>query len=119
MHVLVACSGGPDSLALLDMLLQLRRRFDLVLTVAHYEHGIRGASSAEDARFVAAFCREREVPCFIGHGDVPAFAKAQGKSVELAARELRYVFLADAGALRADVLATAHHADDQAETVLI
>ena len=120
MHVLVACSGGPDSLALLDILLQLRRRFDLVLTVAHYEHGIRGASSAEDARFVDAFCREREVPCFIGHGDVPAFAKAQGKSVELAARELRYAFLWQTlERCGADVLATAHHADDQAETVLM
>ena len=114
MHVLVACSGGPDSLALLDMLLQFRRRFDLVLTVAHFEHGIRGASSAEDARFVDVFCREREVPCFIGHGDVPAFAKAQGKSVELAARELRYAFLWQTlERCGADVLATAHHALDQ------
>ena len=120
MHVLVACSGGPDSLALLDMLLQFRRRFRLVLTAAHFEHGIRGASSAEDARFVAAFCREREVPCFIGHGDVPAVAKAQGKSIELAARELRYVFLWQTlERCGADVLATAHHADDQAETVLM
>ncbi|MDO5582460.1 tRNA lysidine(34) synthetase TilS [Mitsuokella multacida] len=120
MHVLVACSGGPDSLALLDMLLQFRRRFRLVLTAAHFEHGIRGASSAEDARFVAAFCRERKVPCFIGHGDVPAVAKAQGKSVELAARELRYAFLwRTLERCGADVLATAHHADDQAETVLM
>lgn len=48
MHVLVACSGGPDSLALLDILLRLRGRLRLALTVAHFEHGIRGASSEGD-----------------------------------------------------------------------
>lgn len=120
MHVLVACSGGPDSLALLDLLLLLRRRFDLVVTVAHFEHGIRGTASEEDARFVDSFCRARRVPCFIGHGDVPAFAKEQGESIELAARELRYAFLwRTLERCGADVLATAHHADDQAETVLM
>lgn len=120
MHVLVACSGGPDSLALLDILLRLRRRLNLVLTVAHFEHGIRGAASEADARFVEAFCRERGVPCCIGHGDVPAVAKEQGKSLELMARELRYAFLwRTLERCGADVLATAHHADDQAETVLM
>lgn len=120
MHVLVACSGGPDSLALLDLLLLLRRRFRLVLTAAHFEHGIRGTASEEDARFVDSFCRARCVPCFIGHGDVPAFAKEQGESIELAARELRYAFLwRTLERCGADVLATAHHADDQAETVLM
>ena len=120
MHVLVACSGGPDSLALLDILLRLRGRLRLALTVAHFEHGIRGASSEGDASFVAAFCKERGVPCFIGHGDVPSAARAQGKSLELAARELRYAFFGQTMArVGADVLATAHHADDQAETVLM
>ena len=120
MHVLVACSGGPDSLALLDILLRLRGRLRLALTVAHFEHGIRGASSEGDASFVAAFCKERGVPCFIGHGDVPSAARAQGKSLELAARELRYAFFWQTMArVGADVLATAHHADDQAETVLM
>lgn len=80
MHVLVACSGGPDSLALLDILLRLRGRLRLALTVAHFEHGIRGASSEGDASFVAAFCKERGVPCFIGHGDVPSAARAQDPS---------------------------------------
>lgn len=120
MHVLVACSGGPDSLALLDVLLRLRKRFRLTVTAAHFEHGIRGASSEGDAAFVDAFCRERGVTCFIGHGDVPETARKQGTSLELTARELRYAFLWQTmERVGADVLATAHHADDQAETVLM
>ncbi len=120
MHVLVACSGGPDSLALLDILMKLRPRFHLVLSAAHFDHGIRGQVSAEDAAFVAAFCRERDIPCFSGRASVPEAAAERGQSLELAARELRYDFLWQTlQRIGADVLATAHHADDQAETVLM
>ena len=70
--VLVACSGGPDSLALLDMLLQLRRTLGISVQAAHFEHGIRGEASRADAAFVKAFCRERRVPFFLESADVPA-----------------------------------------------
>ena len=120
MHVLVACSGGPDSLALLDILMELRQKFQLVLTVAHFDHGIRGAAAAEDASFVADFCRKRGIPCFLGRASVPEEAARRGQSLELAARGLRYDFLwRTLQRVGADVLATAHHADDQAETVLM
>ena len=116
--VLVACSGGPDSLALLDMLLQLRRTLGISVQAAHFEHGIRGEASRADAAFVKAFCRERGVPFFLESADVPALARAQGISLELAARETRYDFLwrtAGEGTL----VATGHHQDDQAETLLM
>lgn len=119
-HILVACSGGADSLALLDILLQLRTLRQLTITAAHFEHGIRGQDSRDDAAFVRQFCRNQGIACLVKSGDVPAFAAREGLSLELAARTLRYRFLwqarEEAGA---DVLATAHHADDQAETVLM
>ena len=124
MGVLVACSGGADSLSLLDMLVRLSRlsRYDFRVEAAHFEHGIRKACGASlaDARFVEDFCRERGIPCRVGHGDVPALALAQGLSLETAARELRYAFLERVRRERGlDVIATAHQADDQAETVLM
>lgn len=120
MHVLVACSGGPDSLALLDILLQLRAVRRLTITAAHFEHGIRGQDSRDDAAFVRRFCQEHGIACRIQAEDVPAFANEKGLSLELAARTLRYRFLWQVyEEVGADVLATAHHADDQAETVLM
>lgn len=124
MGVLVACSGGADSLSLLDILVRLSRlsRYDFHVEAAHFEHGIRrenGASLA-DARFVEEFCQQRQIPCWVGHGDVPARAAAQGLSLETAAREMRYGFLEEVRKERGlEVIATAHQADDQAETVLM
>lgn len=120
MHVLVACSGGPDSLVLLNILIELQQKFQLVLTVAHFNHGIRGRAAAEDAAFVADFCKKKSIPCVLGQASVPEEAARRGQSLELAARELRYEFLyRTLRRVGADVLATAHHADDQAETVLM
>lgn len=117
-NVIVACSGGPDSLALLSVLLHLAAPLDIELSAAHFDHGIRSQASKDDAAFVAAFCKAHGVPCFQEAGDVPAYAKTCGISIELAARELRYRFLKRvAGKL--SLIATAHHLDDQAETVLM
>ena len=122
--VLVACSGGPDSLALLDILARLSQlaKYDFQVEAAHFDHGIRveDGASREDACFVEAFCREREIPCTIGHGDVPAFAAEYQLSLETAARQCRYDFLEKTRKERGlDIIATAHQADDQAETVLM
>ena len=118
--LLVACSGGTDSLALLDTLDTLRRTEGPQLICAHYEHGIRGEDSLADAHFVEAFCRAREIPFVCGAGDVPAYARAHRFSPETAARVCRYDFLHRVQTERGcDALVLAHHADDLAETVLM
>ena len=119
-HVVVACSGGADSLALLDVLLALQKAWQIAITVAHFEHGIRGEEALADAAFVESFARARGVPFRLGSADVPRLAREAGMSLELAARKARYAFLWDTvSEAGADALATAHHADDQAETVLM
>ncbi len=91
--ILVACSGGPDSLALLELLWRLSSRYELRVAAAHFEHGIRGEVSKADADFVTTFCRERGIPVYVGAGDVPAEAALSGDSLEQTARRLRYAFL--------------------------
>ncbi len=114
--VLCAVSGGADSVCLLDL---VRRLGDVTVLCAHFDHGIRGAESARDAAFVEALCKEWDIPFFPGRGDVPAYAAANGLSIETAAREARYVFLErTAEEQGADVIATAHNLNDNAETIL-
>ena len=119
-RILVACSGGADSLALLDILKQLAPSHQWQIFAAHYEHGIRGEESLADAAFVADFCRLHQIPCFVEHGQVPQAAKENGQTLEQAARSLRYAFLQRiCREQKLDFIAVAHHADDQAETVLM
>ena len=114
--VLCAVSGGADSVCLLDL---VRRLGDVTVLCAHFDHGIRGAESARDAAFVEALCKDWGVPFFPGRGDVPAYAAANGLSIETAAREMRYAFLErTAKEQGADVIATAHNLNDNAETIL-
>ena len=114
--VLCAVSGGADSVCLLDL---VRRLGDVTVLCAHFDHGIRGAESARDAAFVEALCEEWGIPFFLGRGDVPAYAREHGLSLETAARELRYAFLErTAEAQGAGVIATAHNLNDNAETIL-
>jgi len=118
--ILVACSGGADSLALLDILKKLAPRHDWQVSAAHYEHGIRGEASQADARFVEKFCQQRHISFFVEHGDVPKAAAAYSQTLEQAARNLRYAFLERVRHNHDfDYIAVAHHADDQAETVLM
>ena len=115
-RVLCAVSGGADSMCLLAL---LRETGDYDLGAAHFEHGIRGGESLRDCAFVEGFCRERGVPCFVAHADVPARAREMGLGVEEAARTLRYAFLDEVADREGyDWIATAHNADDNAETVL-
>lgn len=118
-RVLCAVSGGADSMCLLHLLWANRERLGIEVLAAHYEHGLRGEESLRDAAFVENWCREREIPCAVEHGDVPAWARAHGQGEEEAARELRYAFLERAAeALDCGWIATAHHAGDNAETML-
>ena len=118
--ILVACSGGPDSLALLELMIRFSKRYKLKVAAAHFEHGIRGEDSLADAAFVADYCKKRQIPCFMSAADVPALSREQGISLELMARKLRYEFLEKTLAeQKLDYIAVAHHADDQAETVFM
>lgn len=115
-RVLCAVSGGADSMCLLAL---LRETADFELAAAHFEHGIRGEESLRDCAFVEEYCRDRGVACFVEHADVPALAAETGLGLEEAARSLRYAFLERTAEEEGfDYIATAHNADDNAETVL-
>lgn len=117
-RVVVAVSGGSDSIVLLHTLAKLRGDLGCELVVAHLDHGLR-ASSADDARFVAAAAAGLGLPIVCESHDVAALAAARRRGIEEAARDLRREFLsriaAETGAAR---IALGHTADDQAETVL-
>ena len=118
--LVVAVSGGADSLALADLLNRSKNFFKLELCIAHFEHGIRGQTSIDDAEFVKIFSEQLGLKFFSGRGDVKNFATENKISVETAARILRYDFLAKVRRdLNFDAIALAHHANDQAETVLM
>jgi tRNA(Ile)-lysidine synthetase-like protein len=118
--VVVAVSGGPDSLCLLHALAQLRGDLGCALHVAHLDHMIRGAQSAGEALFVADLARAWGLPYTVEAADVPALARAQRANLHAAARAARYSFLARvAQSSAAQAVAVAHHAGDQAETVLL
>ena len=119
-RVLIAISGGPDSVALLHLLLELREEYELTLILAHMEHGIRGEESREQAGFVQRIGRELGLDCFIRHVDVPLLSRMKSMSLEEAAREARYQFFREtAQRSGATKIALGHTADDQAETLLM
>jgi tRNA(Ile)-lysidine synthase len=119
-RVAVAVSGGADSVALLRILLELRLGLGVVLAVAHFNHQLRGDDSHADEQFVAELVRQHDLPFFAGRADVSQHARANKLSIEHAARELRYQWLTKlAREQHLDAIATAHTADDQAETVLM
>ncbi|HEX5066512.1 MAG TPA: tRNA lysidine(34) synthetase TilS [Myxococcota bacterium] len=122
--VLVASSGGLDSTVLAHALAQLPRHLRVEVALAHVHHGLRGAEADLDAESVAALARELGVPLALRRVDPRA--RRAGRSsrarptLQEAARELRYAALYEmAGELGASRIATAHHADDQVETVFL
>ncbi|MDF2634880.1 MAG: tRNA(Ile)-lysidine synthase [Pelosinus sp.] len=118
--IVVACSGGPDSLALLHILAAFRLEYNISIVVAHVDHMFRGEESAMEAAFVVDFCAKRNLVCYHKAIDVPQFIEETGMSGEEAARVVRYQFLREiAKELGGAKIATGHHRDDQAETVLI
>ena len=116
-RLLVAVSGGVDSMVLLDVLDRLRGDIDFQLHLAHLDHALR-SESPTDREFVATQARRRGLPCASERRDVAA--AADGRSLEEAGRLVRYTFLDEvAQAVGASHIALGHHADDQAETVLM
>jgi tRNA(Ile)-lysidine synthase len=118
--VLVAVSGGVDSMILLHLLHEASRRHRWRLVVAHFNHRLRGRSSDADERLVRDTARRLGVPCVAERADVRGFARQHRLSIEMAARRLRHEFLAHAARERGiRAVALAHHADDQAELFLL
>jgi tRNA(Ile)-lysidine synthase len=116
----VAVSGGADSVALLCLLLELRKEVGIVLSVVHFNHKLRGAESDEDQRFVAELAQRHKLELRCESGEVAAYAAEEHLSLETAAREMRYRYfrqLLREGHLNR--IATGHTLDDQAETVLL
>ncbi|MNI15189.1 tRNA(Ile)-lysidine synthase [compost metagenome] len=120
--IVVAVSGGPDSVALLHILNEISRdsEFGLRLVCAHVNHGIRGQESDQEAEFVRNLAEKLGIPFELGFFDIPSYMKETGKGQGLAAREKRYEFLHHVAAnYSAASIALAHHANDQAETVMM
>lgn len=118
-HVVVAVSGGADSVALLAALCRLKKAGPGVIVPAHFHHGLRAAEADADEQFVRQLCERLGLSLVVGRGDVAGRAERQGDGVEAAAREARYAFLLQTARQHgARCVATAHTADDQAETIL-
>lgn len=120
--VIVAVSGGADSLALLHTLNEIKGEENLpfFIYVAHLNHGLRGRAAREDAAFVREEARRLGLPCTIAEVDTHTFSRSRGLSLEDGARQLRYRFLWQlAGRTGAARVAVGHHRDDQAETLLM
>ena len=115
-EITVGVSGGADSVALLLALNELKTEFSYCLKVVHVNHNLRGEESLRDEIFVKELCDKLSIPCFVESLDVAGLARSRNQSIELCARELRYdVFNKHSNGL----IATAHNADDNVETVLL
>ena len=110
-EIVCAVSGGADSVALLFALYLLAPKLQITVKAAHFNHGLRGEESDRDENFVRELCARYEIPLFVGCGNI----KAGKKGLEAAAREARYAFFRTLSGK----IATAHTADDNAETVLM
>lgn len=120
MRLMLAVSGGADSVALLRAMHEGARDLGIILSVAHVHHGIRGSAADGDAEFVAALAERCGLDFLLHRADVPARAAQQQETLEEAARHTRYGFFRECIASgKADAVATAHTLDDQAETVLL
>lgn len=115
--IIIGVSGGPDSMALLDIIAKLSKN---QIVVAHLNHKFRGEEAKKDAEFVQRKCEERGIPVEIKEYDVPAFIMETGLGAQEAARQVRYKFYLEvARKWNARYIALGHHANDQAETILM
>lgn len=118
--VIVAVSGGPDSICLLHILNRLKEKYSISLIAAHVNHCLRGEDSDKDEEFVHNFCESIGVECHSRRIDVDKISKQKNISCEMAGREARYEFFQELMLEnKAQKIAIAHNANDQAETVLM
>lgn len=118
--ILVAVSGGPDSIALLHWLNTALMEYGIRIACAHYNHGFRGAESDADETFVARVCAQWHIPFYSEKGHLQNIVAAGGVNAQALAREYRYRFLQQIAIhIGANRIAVAHHRDDQIETILM
>ena len=115
-QILVAVSGGVDSMVLCDLL----KNCNYTFSVAHCNFQLRGADADEDENFVKDYCKTRLIPCFTKKFDTLAIAEAEKKSIQETARDLRYTWFSELMNEHKHLkyLVTAHHASDNVETIL-
>ncbi|HBT50289.1 MAG: tRNA(Ile)-lysidine synthase [Caldanaerobacter subterraneus] len=118
--IVMGISGGPDSLCMLDVLFNLKGKFNLKLYVVHVNHMIRGEDAKKDAEFVEKLCKDLDLPFFLFEENVPYLAKKMGLSEEQAGRYVRYkAFEETLKRVGGNKIAVAHNKNDVAETVLL
>lgn len=119
MGIVTGVSGGADSVFLLIFLIELRKEFDINICAVHVNHGIRGEEALRDENYVLELTERYGVPCRVFHKDIPAMSEEFGMTEEEAGRIYRYQCFEEVRSeLDYDVVAVAHHQDDQAETIL-
>lgn len=118
--VIVAVSGGPDSMSLLHILFTIKEKFGITICAAHINHCLRGEEADRDEEFTGNFCRANGIDFYSKRIDINKKAEDEGVSLESAGREARYEFFEELkNKLNAQKIALAHNANDQAETVLM
>jgi len=118
--ILVGVSGGPDSVALVHILLALAPRFSIQIAMAHLNHGLRKSESDRDEAFVVSIAEQLDLPVHVEKKDVRGYQKSRHLSLEEAARQLRYRFYHEvASRFGYQKIALGHHADDNAELILM
>lgn len=115
-RVVVALSGGADSMALLNVLYALKDEYAVTLEACHVNHGIRGESADRDEAFVTAECEKLGIKLHLLHADVPSLAKERGLGLEECGRQVRYDFFSSLGDC---IIATAHTLSDRCETLIL
>ena len=116
--VIVALSGGADSVALLHSLYSIKEKYDLCLYAAHLNHGVRGEEADRDEQYCKILCEKYNIPFFVRRLNIPALAKSRKISEELCGRQERYAFFEELSAKYSAKTATAHTASDNAETLI-
>jgi len=118
--VILAVSGGVDSMTLLSLFKACAARWNIDIIAAHFNHQLRGVEAERDEKLVKDYCAEHQIPFVAESAKVRAFAREKRISLEMAGRELRYAFFRKVAANYPDsVIATAHTIDDQAETIML
>lgn len=120
-NIVIGVSGGPDSMTLLNVLISLNKmkKIDCKIVVAHINHGIR-VEADEETKYVQEFCKKNNIPCYVKKEKVEEIAKESKIGTEEAGRKLRYSFFEEvADKCKANKIATAHTANDNAETILM
>jgi tRNA(Ile)-lysidine synthetase, N-terminal domain len=118
--IIIALSGGPDSICLAHMLSKIKDIYGITLYAAHVNHCLRGQEADEDEEYARSFCSENNIEFYSRRIDIKVMAKEKNLSSETAGREARYAYFDELKAtLKADKIALAHNLNDQAETVLM